>query len=110
MSPLRQVVLGVFLGIVLGVVGIELGPWGAIAVVALVIALGRVMRLPFLLAAGLATIGGIWLALVLNSQLICARTDDFCGNANFAPWLFVSVLVLLAGAVAGLLAARPCRP
>jgi hypothetical protein len=97
MRPVYQFVLGAIVGIVLGVVGLWLGPFGAVSAAALVVALGVVMQ-RLAVGGGLLAMGSTWLVLVLNSQRICAGTEDFCGQANFAPWLVGAVAVAIAGA------------
>lgn len=98
MRPLYRVVLGTGLGVVLGVVSVTLGPFGEIVAVALVIAVGLLMRELGAIGGGLVGLGVTWLVLTFNSQRICAGTEDFCGNANFAPWFVGGFAVAIVGA------------
>lgn len=99
MRPAYKFAVGTGLGVVLGVVGPSLGPLGAAVAVALIIAVGLLMRVLAAVGGGLFGLGVTWLVLTFNSQLICARTEDFCGNANFAPWFVGGFAVAIAGAV-----------
>ncbi len=80
----------------------SLGLIATVGAVVLVVAVGLVMPRFTALAGGLIGIGGTWLVLLLNSMRICAGTEDFCGNANYVPWLAISAGLLLAGAILAL--------
>lgn len=97
MRPAYKFALATGLGVVLGVVGPSLGPLGAAVAVALIIAVGLLMRVLAAVGGGLVGLGVTWLVLTLNSQRICAGTEDFCGNANFTPWLVGGIAASIAG-------------
>lgn len=92
-------------GLLLGFVAsfaIALSLIAAVAAVVVVVVVGLVMPRFAALAGGLIGVGGTWLVLLLNSLRICAGTEDFCGNANYVPWLAISTGLVLAGAVLAL--------
>lgn len=89
-------------GLLLGFVAsfaISLSLIGAVAAVIAVVATGLLMPRFATLAGGLLGVGGTWLVLGLNSLRICAGTEDFCGDANYVPFLAISTGLVLAGAV-----------
>jgi hypothetical protein len=93
---------GAALGVVMAVVGVYFGFISAIATVALVVIVGLIAPHFAFLSGGLTAIGLTWLALVANSAIACARTENFCGNANIVPMLAISVAIAIVGASLGL--------
>jgi hypothetical protein len=69
----------------------------AVAAVVAVVVVGLLMPRFAALAGGLIGMGGTWLVLGLNSLRICAATDDFCGHANYVPFLAISGGLVVAG-------------
>ncbi len=93
-----QFIGGLLLGF-LASFAMSLGLIAVAAAVVLLVAVGLALPRFAALAGGLIGIGGTWLVLLLNSMRICAGTEDFCGNANYVPWLAISAGLLLVGAI-----------
>ncbi len=57
--------------------------------------------------------GALFLFYSWNTISACAKTDDFCGNANVTPLLAAAIALLVAGfviAVGAVVSARGTRP
>lgn len=102
MKPSAQFAVAAVLSLVGAVVSVEVSLIGMVAVVVLVVVVGLRMQPRFAaLSGGLFGVGATWLALNLNSLRICAGTADFCGNADYVPWLAASAVITLAGVALG---------
>ncbi len=88
-------------------VGLALGALASLAIVlgilitslaiVFLVAFAAVWRSLPALGGGLLALGSIWLTLSLDVQRRCEATADFCGNANFAPFLVISMVLVIAG-------------
>jgi len=102
-EPVRQFALGAVIG-TLAVLTVSFGLIAIFLGFALILALAVVLRSPWLLAGSFVTTGSIWTLLTLRSWDICDRTADFCGRANFVPFLVAAALLVSVGLLTGLLA------
>jgi apolipoprotein N-acyltransferase len=105
----RSAARGFFVGLLAGtavglltdvmpVVGLGLFAVGAFTVYIRAVANPEARHRGFATAAGfLIGLGALFLYGSWNTISACAKTDDFCGNANVVPLLAAAIALLVAG-------------
>jgi hypothetical protein len=99
---LGQFVLGVLIGLISGV-AISLGILGIVIALVIPVMLGLTTPRFAAMSGALIGLGGEWLLLALNSAISCAKTEDFCGQANIVPIVALAIAILGSGLFFGAL-------
>lgn len=103
--PITQFLFGAALGLVTSF-ALVAGVLGLVAAATVLVMLGIFLPRYAALSGGMVAVGLTWFTLTYNSVTICSSTDDFCGNANFAPYLVLSLGLIVGGVFFGILTLR----
>jgi hypothetical protein len=111
-----NVLLGSSLGAVLAIVIGVLPASGYVLAPVLLVALAAILVLRPIRYSRLAGFGGVlvgagalFLYGVVNTVVACARTSDFCGQANVLPLFAVAVVMLGTGGLVAAAASKHAR-
>lgn len=109
--------LGVLVGVLLGLLSMSLVPIALVLLPLVLLASVKALRevpLDTLRSAEFAGVlvgaGAVFTLGALNTIGACASTEDFCGNANVAPFLVFALATLAAGVVASMLTVVRAKP
>jgi hypothetical protein len=95
-----QLVAGVLLGVVAGVLGIHFGFLSAVLALVVVILFGFAIGRSRGASAGLVGLGGTWFVLMLNALTRCPASSTDCGGGDSQvaiAWLTVSGAIVVVG-------------